>query len=881
MQQQHHHKGRSSWSLRVSLFLWLVGLGCTPPSPACEDDVQCQPTQLCKDGRCTDNPFPDAQCSNDSGNNCPKCRSDQDCGVHQTCVSERCIEKLECATNDDCKGKVNAFCSPEGRCAFECQQDQHCADKTKPFCSNAHLCEWECKEDRHCKDEKRCKNNRCVLSAPECRDDQDCIGKARIFCSNLGKCEWQCKKNTDCDTWNETCEQNICKPKQGSCKLDSDCPQEEKCLRSRCVRSCKDPGTSSGCPLGQICRDVGMFCAETCSSYSQCRDGFVCVNSGTTCKETGCALEGHCIPWRLETGQGKRGDACHYTQSGCDGGQDLFCLITQYDQTSGICAQTCRPGQSGGCDQGEVCEISTCTVTKEESHNGCPHLGGLCVKTGLQQEGESCSHLPESTEHCAPGLQCEEGKCYNPCSPQQEQKSLGCGADQTCIPHWRSLKGGLCVSKGTQKEGQFCLLTSASPLQAFQYCAAGLFCQNYVCVKPCDAAKGKQNNPDCATEQECLAFKESPTGNLCVEIGAKEGERCSPQQPCVKTLTCETQTRASICSRACKDHKDCRPNQSCLPNRDGTRYCRNHCDPALGFVLNPACEGKTYCESSPDDSRRNHCLPLFLGIPGATTKGPTPLYDLCGPPAFPLYTKGCQFDLGQECISHEGHLFSRCFQTCDPKQGLLSNTTCDGAVCREFLTPEGGICEPLGTAKEGEACSLKAGCAKGLVCYGFKCTKACDPRIAGACGKGAFCWLQRCVKECNLSEGIHPNPACPSYTHCFNPRQKSTFRVTPARSYCESNTAPIEGTKQEGQACSNNNFLLSTQCDGNAGLLCSDVCRPVCDPQKGFFGNPACQKGQVCLVGNPHTLIGPPMGAGGSCAFACETPRDKSRGFLG
>lgn len=108
----------------------------------------------------------------------------------------------------------------------------------------------------------------------------------------------------------------------------------------------------------------------------------------------------------------------------------------------------------------------------------------------------------------------------------------------------------------------------------------------------------------------------------------------------------------------------------------------------------------------------------------------------------------------------------------------------------------------------------------------------------------SVCHMGMCRKTCDPKKGVGRNPDCMIGTYC------NADRLYPSGFCYFSSSRPLLGTKQLGEACTENYQLSSTSCDSSKGLFCHHLtrkCERACDARKGTTQNPDCAVGQVCV----------------------------------
>ena len=263
----------------------------------------------------------------------------------------------ECGDNEECT---------EGNC--DCVTDSVlCENICCPVgqvCSDGSCCTLDC-------DGKECGPDGCGGDCGEC-EGTNCTSD---WCGNDGKC-WSEIDNFSC-VIEETCvpsgalkpgnDCQACDPSESktdwSNKEDGiDCGQNKACQAGDCT--CVGPACNSGCcDAGQVCNGEtcctpncdgkdcgGDGCGGSCGwcmvCGEECIDGTCTFTNcdGKSCGPNGCGGSGSC------------GD-CPGPQDECQNGQ----CVCQPDCDSKECGDDGCDGSCGGCDEGYLCNLGTCS----------------------------------------------------------------------------------------------------------------------------------------------------------------------------------------------------------------------------------------------------------------------------------------------------------------------------------------------------------------------------------------------------------------------------------------------------------------------------------------------------------------------------------------
>lgn len=221
-----------------------------------------------------------------------ECKNSLDCvalsshpicdSVQKTCVA--CELGVDCIGNADC---VDNQCQPWVACtnSLDCEADEVC-DNARGRCVG-------CTNDFDCLDGASCVDNQCktVLS---CNSDRECTPHGLLCDRNVNQCT-RCTTHNDCPALYHCSE--------GDCMLDVCAPGQTQCSgatgRLTCNAVGNDYGAFEGCPLDQICVQVGAAasCVDeqqpdpTCATH--------CTNSNTCFGATAYCFEGCCAECAL------------------------------------------------------------------------------------------------------------------------------------------------------------------------------------------------------------------------------------------------------------------------------------------------------------------------------------------------------------------------------------------------------------------------------------------------------------------------------------------------------------------------------------------------------------------------------------------------------
>lgn len=878
-------------------------VGCGSP-PECTVDANCQSGKLCKEGKCIVDDTQKAECTQD--NDCPaesscqkekcvplkpkpECTQNDDCKKGQVCEDEKCKTPPppECESKQDCK--FGQECE-KGKCTgtpFECADDRDCAGKTKPYCSSIFRCEWECKLKTDCPKGKTCRDNKCELDGSQCTTDKDCVGQRRPYCSKDKLCEWGCRTDEDCPI-RESCQENLCKPRSNVCSVNQKCEAGFVCWNEVCVKACNALRPKPGdCPDGYGCVSAqagGQLysgtgaCLQECGKDKSCGWGMTCLPNGIIPDRT--LNKPYCIPIVPLEGKLKPGEICsNSSDSGktCNGKQDEVCLDAPFELYDGKCAKVCDPykGTEGNpnCQSNEVCQ-------RVEAHHITTHLGGACLPTGTQKEGEPCHNEPWKTLFCSKGLFCHSGQCSKPCDGSKGRlQNPDCSGDQICNPNLYSPNGASCFTP--RKSGESCNLQkpcggglvcirercavsckTSSDCGSNQYCySSGRSATGFYCVDSCDPTKGLVIHPDCKPGYYCALDVNLPSKAYCNPISPRPptsvsgprqvGETCFLSDPqrrqcdATKNLTCYVPVSPAVCVQMCDPQKGLKTNPDC-----GGASCIEAPGPSH---LGGLCERIGTAKLGEVCSNTNGCEKGFICNGGKCVKSCSPKNK-------------------NDCSTGEFCWESRCLKSCDFSLGMIPNPACPkGTYCADGFEFQSAPFQPhckslanrqAGTRQEGQTCSRllpgqQCDGSKDLVCSPNVCRKACDPNLGihsnPNCKTGEGCFVDRlrqshlgglCGRICDVANGAFENTRCLEGTTCWN--VSGGIQACLAR-------GKQQGSKDLGDNCDERNPSL--HCNQNKGLFCNGygrgVCATACNPRKSG----QCGTGEYC-GDNPYSFLG-------------------------
>ncbi len=462
----------------------------TDPSPC--TDIHCSYTGSCF---VNENNQPECKCKpgfhptelacipNDSSNPClgVTCSGKGTCIINSgdpvcQCPVGYYSEGLACIKGGNSNPCSGVTCSDKGKCfikndipscncieGYKAQGTDCIEEKKSPCdgvtCSNHGLCKTNALEQAECE----CfegyvpRGLECVEKPDPCKN---------ITCSNHGKCvERENRIECDCEEGfiangtecveieidpcekieckeHETCNEGVCKPKEGYCNKKEDCENSYICINNQCK---EDP-----C-LDQFCNYQGDCIVENEIAVCKCypgyhAEGMACVRN-TPCHEISCSGNGKCVVrdgeafCECEEGFYTEGLECKETvecqnDNDCSTWQDT----SNNTRSHGICSNNrciCNPGRTGrACGKHDPCydcdEEWNCALIECSGHGSCYrknnepacdcdygyHARGLeCVGDGECLTNEECGIARE----CEPKAESKITLFYGSCNEESRQ----------------------------------------------------------------------------------------------------------------------------------------------------------------------------------------------------------------------------------------------------------------------------------------------------------------------------------------------------------------------------------------------------------------------------------------------------------------------------
>ena len=457
---------------------------CAPP-PACADDADCGRGQVCRDGACEAPDcvcadIYDPVCGADGltyGNACearcagvefrpgecarPACRDDSECAPDEICVDGQCraggcicpdIYDPVCGADgrtygNACEARCAGVESRPGECAGPaCRVDDDCAILGPPNCEARCLdgvCGLECAPpgcgaDADCAEGEACEAGVCVPGGCVCPDVYEPVcGTDGVTYGNA--CEARCARV-------ESRPGECAGP---ACRVDGDCailgpPNcEARCLDGVCGLECLPPrcGADADCAAGEIC-EAGACVPRGCG----CPDVYapVCGTNGHT---YGNACEARCAGVEWRDGECPAAARCAPDRAcpddqWCDYPPDFACGGAAADALvppSGLCRP--RPDACAaillpvcGCDGRSYDNACRAHGNGQDvAHEGACRPDCVPARETCNGLDDDCNGAIDDGARCDAGTICVEGAC-RPVDPALCEP-IDCGP-RPGLPNW-------------------------------------------------------------------------------------------------------------------------------------------------------------------------------------------------------------------------------------------------------------------------------------------------------------------------------------------------------------------------------------------------------------------------------------------------------------
>lgn len=419
--------------------------------PLCRRDDDCRYGEVCQDFICS-----------------AGCRADAHCPGNLACVGQKCVdpclEPTACGSNANCvvQNHVKACICPDYLvgdpsigCKYaptSCSNHNECPPNHSCF---GNVCQANCNNDQSCLADERCIRGTCRSI---CNSDASC-GNEQICENRL--CQIGCRNDLSC-SGSEACINNKC---QDPCTTTTQCGTCAECLVINHVVQCScpngflgNPFTGCNLPLQRCnsfcqCDESGQYCAESCTTDTQCSCGQICAtgkcrsrcNPGN-CLEGQLCQDGACIAGcrnNLDCSgdrsciNGQCLDPCTLDNT-C--GENSICRVSEH-RVICLCPDGFRGEPTQGCTRSECSVDSDCEIDKRCETGSCRNP---CLQTGACGVNAQCRVVNRRKQcSCPPGhfgnpaIECslETSPCArNPCGPNTRCRDANGGYECTCAP---------------------------------------------------------------------------------------------------------------------------------------------------------------------------------------------------------------------------------------------------------------------------------------------------------------------------------------------------------------------------------------------------------------------------------------------------------------
>jgi hypothetical protein len=305
-----------------------------------------------------------------------------------------------------------------------------------------------------------------------------------------------------------------------------------------------DGAIDEGClELGEPCSEnaqcKGGACAtidgaDICTSLCDPTAGVASCAAGGYCREFGCG-QGVCVLGTLVDGED--GSTCTL---------DTDCAKGHCGSAGGtrMCGEPCRPGVSGSCPLGQVCDAS--------DGGGEPDCDmGICIpverSTLPRPLGSACDADSQCESADCLGAGSHDAFCTRACSA-----STSCGSGFHC-------RDARCVAGMPGTTGTSCVNAMDCGSMAPACVEHG---GDRVCAPSCE------RQSDCAQGFQCSGVAQA--ASRCLRSGAALGSECGRDSDC-STAVCDD----GRCARACSPSVPCPEGFACSADGDaGSALCR-------------------------------------------------------------------------------------------------------------------------------------------------------------------------------------------------------------------------------------------------------------------------------------------------------------------
>lgn len=627
-----------------------------------------------------------------------------------------------------------------GACVNPCIIEAHCAISAECY-GKSHRAECRCPAGTRGNPFTRCIAAECEVDS-ECNDDSVCLqGICRNACVVEGR--QPCASNAECFARNHAAAcrcpsalphgdaliecRRISVIGEPECRMDSDCPHSQACLRDECRDACTELKPCNGnarCSVSDSIPFRTLIC--------RCPEGYLPDTDGS-CKSTAlppssCSSDQDCSD----------DESCinRICRNPCNCGENAECFVRNHRP---VCS--CRDGFDG--NPYSLCRVVGCRADSEcQSYEAC--INNNCISPCLLNS--TCGSNAECyVERNLPMCRCLsgfEGDAYDGCQAIECRSNGDCPDDKQCHTH-RCVNP--CLSSDICGNNAICLVRNHIPV--------------------CKCEQGFTGSPyvECRREipAECTVDADCPPKSAC--LSSRCQNPCTTLKPCSTPAICEVSptlpVRTMLCTCpqgyvsggggicrpvipisdvSCEEDNDCSSNNACV-----TSVCKNPCE----------------CGPNSECLIRNH-KPICACRPGFVGNARTGCYEI-------LCTTESQCSDDETCINN------RCIPACAVESDLCGdNAECYGAAhkasCRCLIGTTGNpsiICTPV-------TCRTNSDCPNNKACINSKCATPCQE---DSCLVPSECRVHEHELNCICPPGFSSNitscvpifePECKSDTDC-------------------------------------------------------------------------------------------------------------------
>lgn len=791
----------------VVLFLLVALGGCKDDS--CKTAADCGEMQQCIAGKCKSVSSPDSTEGDDSSSgsdsnskdtlgdtsseNDTEDAGDMDTGSDTHGDSETTSDSdfqlgsrqagESCDFNSDCASGHcdNDLCCPAGTCCATPGDGDDC-----PLL----LCKTV-----YCDGNYQCRYFNLPVGTADLKDGESCDGQMLCDgegeCLSVSYCDSEAFKGTGTFTKDGDALQEGCRE---TCTSDSDCNEGYECQSGSCVLSSTggdtDCGSDADCSSGScdetlnVCCATGSCCVldESCGRYS--------CNLETRMCNTQCLVDGE----DYDAACSSLGDYhcdngwCYDDLSNgakwCDEGGD--CLSEHCDSASAMC-----------CSQGTCCEDDDdCDGMRCQTENGsycpdtCAPLGTdddtLCREYYVCESGVCVLETLENGEACDFDEACESSHCSNGyCCEEGEC----CASIDDCT---QDLMCNVAACQGNNQCVYYAHSCGAQDIEGDDTCMGDNRCDGYGNCVTVSACEGGYIGDTLVCDEGVVA-PECPTvcasDDDCVDSYHCEAEECiedlsSGEQGCDSNLDCldgHCNTVTGVC---------CASGYCCVSNEQCSAFL-SICDSETD-ACQISCEGDSDCASFGDyHCRLGNCEPDLLNGEQFCLSDNECASGHCDEDS------GICCGAGVCCVSDEtcGGF------ACDESFSCVTDCTGDDNLCMDGWVCNLDVCEPKNP--NGSLCASDADCASGH----------CDPDTSICCDSGEDCCLD--ASDCVTGDSCVIASCGASFACVYS--VKSDGESCSDGAFCNGDERCSGGVCVAGaDPCATDNFCIDATCDETA-----------------------------------------------------------------